>query len=51
MKNHSKLINQGMILGTSVCVYRVMWGVISNPDIFDEKVMPNIFVSKYYKIL
>jgi leucyl-tRNA synthetase len=41
-----KLINQGMILGTSAFVYRVMWGVIGNPDIFDESKLPNIFVSK-----
>ncbi|CAH8284655.1 leucyl-tRNA synthetase [Mariniflexile fucanivorans] len=50
-----KLINQGMILGTSAFVYRFSWMVMSNPDkgfdILDPK-MPYFFItkSKYEKI-
>ncbi|AUC83752.1 leucine--tRNA ligase [Lacinutrix sp. Bg11-31] len=40
-----KLINQGMILGTSAFVYKVLWNVISGED-FDFSVLPTIFISK-----
>lgn len=39
-----KLINQGMILGMSAFVYRLMWSVLSADD-FDNSVLPNILVS------
>jgi len=41
-----KLINQGMILGMSAFVYRVMWSLKGNPDLFDETKLPIILVSK-----
>jgi leucyl-tRNA synthetase len=44
-----KLINQGMILGTSAFVYRISWMIVSNPDnSFDvrDPRFPNVFVSK-----
>ena len=41
-----KLINQGMILGMSAFVYKVMWSIIGNPESFDETKLPNIFVLK-----
>ncbi len=50
-----KLINQGMILGTSAFVYRFSWMIMSNPDkgfdILDPK-MPYFFItkSKYEKM-
>ncbi|MDO7136840.1 leucine--tRNA ligase [Algibacter lectus] len=44
-----KLINQGMILGTSAFVYRFSWMIVSNPDetfdILDPK-MPSFFITK-----
>jgi leucyl-tRNA synthetase len=44
-----KMINQGMILGTSAFVYRLSWMTVSNPDkgfdVLSSK-MPNFFVSK-----
>lgn len=39
-----KLINQGMILGMSAFVYRVMWSIISSED-FDQILLPNVLVS------
>ena len=39
-----KLINQGMILGMSAFVYRVMWSIISVDD-FDNLRLPNVLVS------
>ncbi len=39
-----KLINQGMILGMSAFVYRVMWSIISGDD-FDNLKLPNVLVS------
>ncbi|WP_281238118.1 leucine--tRNA ligase [Flavobacterium praedii] len=53
-----KLINQGMILGTSAFVYRISWMKITSPDadkpfdILDPK-MPSFFItkSKYEKIV
>jgi leucyl-tRNA synthetase len=39
-----KLINQGMILGTSAFVYRVMVG--GNPDKFGRNKLPKVFISK-----
>ena len=50
-----KLINQGMILGTSAFVYKFSWMIVSNPDkdfdILNPK-MPSFFItkSKYEKI-
>jgi leucyl-tRNA synthetase len=41
-----KLINQGMILGTSAFVYRVMFSIRGNPDLFDETKLPTVLVSK-----
>jgi leucyl-tRNA synthetase len=41
-----KLINQGMILGMSAFVYRVMWQIIGNPEVIDETKLPNVIVSK-----
>ena len=40
-----KLINQGMILGTSAFVYKVLWNVISGED-YDFSSLPNIMISK-----
>ncbi|WP_147677217.1 leucine--tRNA ligase [Algibacter pacificus] len=44
-----KLINQGMILGTSAFVYRFSWMIVSNTDeafdILDPK-MPSFFITK-----
>jgi leucyl-tRNA synthetase len=53
-----KLINQGMILGTSAFVYKVSWAKVTNPDadklfdILDPK-MPDFFITKssYEKIV
>ncbi|MFD0861067.1 leucine--tRNA ligase [Sungkyunkwania multivorans] len=39
-----KLINQGMILGTSAFVYRIMWALDSGPMI-DTKKLPTVLVS------
>jgi leucyl-tRNA synthetase len=39
-----KLINQGMILGMSAFVYRIMWSIISTND-FDNLLLPNILVT------
>ncbi|MGV9003298.1 leucine--tRNA ligase [Flavobacterium sp.] len=41
-----KLINQGMILGMSAFVYRVMWNISGNSELFDQTKLPNILVSK-----
>ncbi|MFD2908837.1 leucine--tRNA ligase [Flavobacterium ardleyense] len=39
-----KLINQGMILGMSAFVYRVLWS-INGTDDFDNSILPNVLVS------
>lgn len=44
-----KLINQGMILGNSAFVYRVMWSITGNPDIFEHTRLPDVFVSQNFK--
>jgi len=50
-----KLINQGMILGTSAFVYRFSWGIVSAPSEGLEKIeqMASFFISKskYDKIV
>ena len=40
-----KMINQGMILGTSAFVYRAMWSIVSGED-FDMNKLPTVFISK-----
>jgi leucyl-tRNA synthetase len=39
-----KLINQGMILGMSAFVFRVMWSIIGGDD-FNNSLLPDVFVS------
>ncbi|MGB6151374.1 MAG: class I tRNA ligase family protein [Pricia sp.] len=47
-----KLINQGMITGTSAFVYRIAWSIISGDDV-DSSLLPEVFVSKsiYDKVI
>ncbi|MFV8361813.1 leucine--tRNA ligase [Flavobacterium sp. ZT3P35] len=41
-----KLINQGMILGTSAFVYRFMWSYFGEAGIIDTSLLPTILLSK-----
>jgi len=41
-----KLINQGMILGTSAFVYRFMWSFFGEVDVIDTSKLPAVLVSK-----
>ena len=42
-----KLLNQGMIQGSSRFVYRIYWSIISSED-FDRNKLPGAFVSKNF---
>ncbi len=41
-----KLVNQGMIQGSSRFVYRLVWNIISAED-FDQTLLPQLLISKY----
>ncbi|MFT5253940.1 MAG: leucyl-tRNA synthetase, partial [Flavobacteriales bacterium] len=41
-----KLINQGMILGTSAFVYRFMWSYFGEAEIIETSLLPTILLSK-----